>query len=327
MQIIINPDAQTPIYQQIVDAVYEDIRSGRLAAGEKLPTVRDLADEMKLARGTIKRAYDELEKLGAIQMTQGRGTFVLAHEEEPDSHKERAMRAIDALLDELEALSFTPNEIKIFFDLKLRARIERGSNVQVAVVDCNPEALSLIVNQLYNIEGVEVYRFLLDDVAGAPYRLGDNVDLIITTSSHFSELEKLVADHSRIAKVVLMPTQNTVLELAKVRDGDRLGIMSVSEKFASVIQNGCNTLIGREHAMEVRLFGQPTAGLTDFLENKDVLLIPPNYLRFCTAREGEAVRAFGRRGVVIQYEYKIDAGSFMYLRDLIESARRRKGAR
>ena len=77
MEIRIKSGTDVPIYQQIVDAVQEQISSGVLAEGQKLPTVRQLAEEMGLAKGTIKRAYDELERCGAIRMTQGKGTFVL----------------------------------------------------------------------------------------------------------------------------------------------------------------------------------------------------------------------------------------------------------
>ena len=76
MFFAIDPQSDTAIYQQIVNAVCADIRAGRLPYGTQLPTVRALADELGLARGTIKRAYDELGKLGMIEMTQGKGTFV-----------------------------------------------------------------------------------------------------------------------------------------------------------------------------------------------------------------------------------------------------------
>ena len=55
MEISIRPGSDAPIYQQIVDAVQEQINSGALAEGEKLPTVRQLAEDMHLAKGTIKR--------------------------------------------------------------------------------------------------------------------------------------------------------------------------------------------------------------------------------------------------------------------------------
>ncbi len=70
-----------PIYREIVQAIADDIASGRLSAGDRLPPHRDLADQLKVARGTIAKAYAEAKKLGLVRGGVGSGTFVLA----PDS--------------------------------------------------------------------------------------------------------------------------------------------------------------------------------------------------------------------------------------------------
>ncbi len=324
LSITIHSDMGTPIYQQIVDAVYEAIRDGRLVPGEKLPTVRELADEMDLARGTIKRAYDELEKMGIIQMTQGRGTFVLEREDqESGSRKERAMKAIDHLLDELEELSFSPKEMRIFFDLKLRDRVERSCNINVAAVDCNPEALSMISEQLSDLQGVDLYKFLLEDLRHRANRLGENMDLIVTTYNHSQELEELVEDSAHILRVVMAPARETVIQLAKLRPGQRLGLMAASERFIQIMSRGCAALAGREHPAQGRLFGREGA-LEDFLKDQDVLVVPPDYAGLASPEELEAIHAFAVRGQVIPYRYQLDAGSFMHLEEQIAQLQTQK---
>jgi len=65
-----------PLFDQLRIAVIEAVRDGRLAAGARLPTVRELAAELGLAANTVARAYRELESAGIVQ-TRGRfGTFV-----------------------------------------------------------------------------------------------------------------------------------------------------------------------------------------------------------------------------------------------------------
>lgn len=96
MNIVLNQGGDLPLYKQLADEISAKIRSGALADGSKLPTVRELADRMNIARGTVKHAYDELDKLGFIEMTQGRGTFVLTRADDAKTgKKERAMLAID----------------------------------------------------------------------------------------------------------------------------------------------------------------------------------------------------------------------------------------
>ena len=67
----IDPTLEIPIYRQLVDRIRADIRTEQLPAGAQLPTVRELADRLGLARGTIKRAYDELEQSGLVEKVQG----------------------------------------------------------------------------------------------------------------------------------------------------------------------------------------------------------------------------------------------------------------
>src|SRR5215468_4326993 len=74
-----NPDLSGrggPRYRAIADALAEDVRGGRLAAGTRLPTHRDLAWRLKMTIGTISRAYAEAERRGLISGEVGRGTYV-----------------------------------------------------------------------------------------------------------------------------------------------------------------------------------------------------------------------------------------------------------
>ena len=78
-----NPDllespeaAGVPLYRRLALRLEDDIRAGRLSAGEKLPTHRDLADRLGVNVGTVSRAYAECERGGWIRGEVGRGTFV-----------------------------------------------------------------------------------------------------------------------------------------------------------------------------------------------------------------------------------------------------------
>ena len=67
-----------PIYTQIVEGYIQQIRCGILPAGEKLPSVRELASELTINPNTIQRAYRELESGGWIATVPGKGCFVCA---------------------------------------------------------------------------------------------------------------------------------------------------------------------------------------------------------------------------------------------------------
>jgi|SRR5882724_9709926 len=76
MQLIVNPADDLPLYRQIMRQITEALAGGRLKRGDKLPSHRDLAEQLVIAPLTVKKAYDELELLGFIETQRGRGTFV-----------------------------------------------------------------------------------------------------------------------------------------------------------------------------------------------------------------------------------------------------------
>lgn len=76
MRIIISNSSSTPIYEQIKNAIIKQIMSDELVEGEIIPSIRTLAQDIKISVMTIKKAYDELENEGYIYSIQGKGTYV-----------------------------------------------------------------------------------------------------------------------------------------------------------------------------------------------------------------------------------------------------------
>lgn len=73
------PGDDAPIYRQVVRQVVEGVASGSLQAGERLPSLRELAKSLVVAPLTVKKAYDVLEADGVIETRRGLGTFVNAN--------------------------------------------------------------------------------------------------------------------------------------------------------------------------------------------------------------------------------------------------------
>ena len=82
MDIIISNLSNDPIYLQIVNQIKAMIMSGELAPGEALPSMRNLAMQMRISLITTKRAYEELERDGFIESYTGKGSFVKAQNKE-----------------------------------------------------------------------------------------------------------------------------------------------------------------------------------------------------------------------------------------------------
>lgn len=100
MKIIIKNGSPVPIYEQISNAIRDEILKENLKAGQKLPSVRKLARELSISILTVKKAYDELESEGFIESRQGLGTFV--GKEDPNLRLEEKQKKLEEAL--LEAI-------------------------------------------------------------------------------------------------------------------------------------------------------------------------------------------------------------------------------
>ncbi|NNG17810.1 MAG: GntR family transcriptional regulator [Gemmatimonadales bacterium] len=76
LNIQLDPGSPLPLYRQIVDQIWVEVVDGSLAAGERMPTLRQLAIALGVHPDTIARAYHELELLGVVLSRRGEGTFV-----------------------------------------------------------------------------------------------------------------------------------------------------------------------------------------------------------------------------------------------------------
>jgi len=99
MQFLIDNALDRPVYLQIIDQVKRDIALGRLAAEERLPTVRQLAQQLAINPNTIAKAYRQLEQDGIIVTRAGAGAFVAGL----DSMLSRAVRR-KLVCDEIERI-------------------------------------------------------------------------------------------------------------------------------------------------------------------------------------------------------------------------------
>jgi GntR family transcriptional regulator len=79
MRLQLNFKSGKPVYLQLVDQVKTAAASGAAAAGEPLPSIRPLAEELRVNRNTIAKAYAELERQGVIETAAGKGCFIKAN--------------------------------------------------------------------------------------------------------------------------------------------------------------------------------------------------------------------------------------------------------
>jgi GntR family transcriptional regulator len=121
MQLRLNFQEREPIYLQIVEQVKSMVASGLLKPGSQLPTVREVAADLRINFNTAARAYRLLHEEGVISTQQGRGTYVLEAPPAAESKRlkrDRLQAMVEGLIEEAKRFGFTPDEVnKVWQDV------------------------------------------------------------------------------------------------------------------------------------------------------------------------------------------------------------------
>lgn len=102
-----------PMTTRLSDRIWEGVVDGEIGAGERLPTVRELAVALATSPRTVRRAYEQLERLGVVEARPGEGTFVsLAPPPAEEHRRQRALAEVAReAVERAQSLGFTPDDV------------------------------------------------------------------------------------------------------------------------------------------------------------------------------------------------------------------------
>lgn len=309
-----------PLYVQLKERIRQQVEGGSWSPGFKLPTERELATLLAVSRNTVSQAYRELEREGILLSLQGKGTFVA----EADATSLSASR-IHRLEDILEQAitnalqeGFTCEE----FSTKAAELAEHKqrllNRVKIVFIECNREQVDYFSKQLELGSGVSISALVLDELlAGSSEARGivSDADIVVTTFFHELDVRKAVASDKRVIAVALDPQLETVVRIARVPKGKRIGLVCISSNFAEKVKKSIAEA-GIEHVPMVATLGDSEHALGEVITYSDVLLVSPG-------RKKEVAEACPHNKEIIEFVYRPDLGSVNLLKNTILELRER----
>ena len=130
MMINVDLTDHVPIYIQLMNQIKHMIATGELKPGDQLPTVRQLAADLRINFNTVARAYRLLDEENIISTQHGRGTYILEPSSEEESRRMRRkdmVRLMHHFLNDAESLGFGPEEVRDIFNDGLDAWEQNGA--------------------------------------------------------------------------------------------------------------------------------------------------------------------------------------------------------
>lgn len=229
------------------------------------------------------------------------------------------MAAIDEVLERLEDMGFSQTEIGIFIDLKRRERTNRLSVLKIALVECNPEALAQLAEQLRSVQGIELYAYLLKTVEEYPYNLDDDVDLVITTGSHARYIESILPDKNKLSRIALRLALDSLASIVSLEPGTRVGVLSGSSRFGELMSDTCRQY-GRDLQIAEPCQFTPNLSVSAYLQDVDAVLVPKDYEKYCNAETAQKLR----KTRLVLCHYELDEGSSLHLEEKLQQLRDEK---
>ena len=133
MAMRLNPASGVPLYLQLIEQVKHAIETGAMRAGDQLPSVRQMAEDLVINPNTVARAYRELEHEGIVELRHGSGAFIREAIVPRARLMQKAQIVVQSAVDRLVALELTEDEIRRLVENEMaRRRAEKESKKRYA---------------------------------------------------------------------------------------------------------------------------------------------------------------------------------------------------
>ncbi|MEP7198314.1 MAG: GntR family transcriptional regulator [Chloroflexota bacterium] len=193
------------------------IRKGGYAEGARIPTVRELAEQLRVNKNTVARAYQALERKGYLELTRGRGAFVRQREPTTGAVDSRWLARLDRLLDDAKGHAVSRDALSSEIAHSMD-RVYGAPGLRAAFVECNAPDIEEMGGQLSAAAALELDGVMLSDFLARPAEFARRCDLIVTTFYHLSEVSKALGAESKdkVVGVHAMPAHDALLKVARL---------------------------------------------------------------------------------------------------------------
>lgn len=319
MNITVDKNSHKPIYKQIVDEIIEGVNGRQIKYGSKLPAERELSENLDISRGTVKKAYEALEKEGFVKIIWGSGAFVSKRPDDGEGTQEKEY--ILSFMNHMEERGYSKREIEAFMTMAALKKFSKRK-VMVAAVDCNQEALEIFKKQLSCMPELNCIDFLLSDMESFtnPKALFDNFDIIFTTTSHYDDLVEMLPWHEeKIMKAVVSPDRQTIVNLINMPENT--GLLVKTRRFRDIVNNNIASS-GRRIPEKDCIFEKwaDFESFEKFISQREALIMPPIYALSLRGEVYERLNKFVfDGGRIITFNYMIEKGSIIHIEDRISN--------
>ncbi|MGK9232357.1 GntR family transcriptional regulator [Inquilinus limosus] len=277
MKLQIDRELPVPLGVQVKGLIEYGIACGELSPGERLPSVRELAESLAVAPMTVALVYRGLREAGLIETHRGRGCFVAdgrGADRRPRAGIAEIQRRLDHLIDDAVALGLTPADLTGMVQARLARRRPRRRARTVIMLGLFRDATRAYAAaiQARLPPGTTVQPLTLDELRGdeAARRRAAEAELVVTFPNRQREAAALLPD-SRVVAIRFIPSEETRRALAGLDPLARLGVASRFADFLPIMKSGVQRFA--PHVRRVTAAALGTPALDTVIDQSDVMVL------------------------------------------------------
>ena len=266
-----------PLGTQLRGLIEFGVGLGTLRAGDRLPSVRELADHLGVAPMTVAQVYAELKAAGVIVSKAGSGSFVAeiapAGRRRPAPHGIALHRAVDAVIQQGRALGLRASDLAGLIAARMEEPDRACDRPQVVVVGHFASATAAYCTEMAQVVGdavtIEPATLKTIEADAQVRQRAARADLVITFAHRRHDVMALLPD-TPVAAVTFIPAATTRQALAALDPRARIGVVSIFPEFTPLMKAGVRRFAPHVAAVSVALYGTPELAL--MLHRVDVVV-------------------------------------------------------
>ncbi len=226
------------IHNQLLEQLKYHIESGAWKPGDQLPTVREMAQSLRINYNTIRLAYQELERQGYLVSEQGRGTFVAKDANpRPERQQEILLDLIDEALIKAKGLGITPEEFASTAYSRAMLFPFESPDVRLLFTECNKADMEHYALNIEQGAGIKPETYLVEELHKKDRSFFEQFDIIATTLFHVADIQEWVGPIHTVLGLMVEPDYLEVLaEIARLQNGARVGLICAEHKGAEAME-------------------------------------------------------------------------------------------
>ena len=221
IQVKIDKGNKIPLYLQLKKQIMDLVKEGALKVGYKMPTERELSEELKISRNTVSMAYKELEKEDVLKSYQGKGTFVLEEVKlwKNENIKEKIKKFVDLAFEESIEVGIDSDEFLEIVSETIEEKRRLMDDIKGIYIECNIEQSKIFAEQLKDRTAIDFSPMVVNDLKSMDIKSKELIQgsqIIITTFNHVNEVRRLLRNYNKtVLGVAITPNLETIVKIAR----------------------------------------------------------------------------------------------------------------